>query len=474
MKFASAIFFVCGAVALPAEEAMAMATPRGTMFAAVPEPPKEPQCSNCLSPTCNWDTEEYRFDGKRGECVLVRGKEKPTWYSLEEGTCHIAGGNATHLQFDLRARFGIAFTSIPYKLVLDPHEQVAFSNLSNFEDQQVALLVRRAGANQEDILHLGALRVASDGSGVLVGERLHGVDRVENTGEYPCVLGSVQQQNAYSAVGVGTCTIDGEGGIDIDIDYAKPFKASRVNTLFPLEFFDGTNAAIFSATGGYDVITIDHANRTRLSGQAHFSTRVGTWTTPLGPGTEVADKCFIFIDDKAVKTTDEIHQAMRDHCRGDMDCTGPDWLVGSKCLREGCKCFTWDTDCGEGLVCEFVEQASSPLNELGNMVKAQNPITAPLNGLIGGFSAWVTGGFRVCMPYTTADTVANIIVAVADVAIAGVLIGAAAGVIGGAGASLAISPAELLAWASESSEEVGSWTDASMSAQDLFAWVGVS
>jgi len=315
---------------------------------------------------------------------------------------------------------------------------------------------------------------------------------VENTGEFDCVLGSVQQQNTYSAVGVGTCTIDGEGGVDIDIDYARAFKASGVNTLFPLEFFDGTNAAIFSATGGYDVLTIDHANHTRLSGQAYFSTRVGTWKTPLGPGTEVADKCFIFIDDKAVKTTDEIYQAMRDHCKGDLDCTGPDWLFGSECLREGCKCFTWDNSCGEGLVCEFVAQASSPLNNIGNMIKVQNPIIAPFYGLIGGFSAWATGGFRVCMNYTKADKTANLIVAIADVAIAAVLIGAVGGVLlggaggsalaagemgGAAGTSAGVSAGEFFAWVGESTDIVGeslsAWTTESMSSAELIAMVAV-
>ena len=438
-------------------------TERSTLFAPMVS---EPQFT--ISPTCNWDTEEYRFDGQNGECVHVRGGdgEKPLWYTLEEGTCDVVSGNATHVHFNIRAESGIAFTASPHKFVLDPHEQKALSNVTHFQDQQVSLLVRQPG-DREDTLYLGTLHVTSDSLGMLVGERLHGADH-DVAGEFSCVLGSVQQENAYSAVGVGTCTSDGGGGVKMDIEFARAFKASGAKPRLPLSFFDGVNAAIFSPTGGYQVLTIDHINNdNQLSGQAYFSTHMGTWETPLGPGTKSTGACFIFVDDKVGKTTSQVKAAVNEYCQRNNECSY--FWEGDDCLREGCACYTWSGgNCGDGLKCEPLGMGSAPLNTVGNAMTAAGPaglVLKPFEGIIQGFAAWVTDGIRVCQPYTTADRVANVIAGIADVAVVAVLIGAAAGYIGLAagsaageagviaGAENAISGAELFQWSADGEAE---------------------
>ncbi|KAL7443069.1 hypothetical protein ACHAXM_008737 [Skeletonema potamos] len=275
-----------------------------------------------VSPNCDFGNKEvFRFDGKNGECIAAA---PPTvnieWYGLQQGECNVISVTATRLEFKIeRAETGILFSAIPNKFVLDPKNANEFSDLSHFKEKSIAVLINPNPANaledKEHVLFVGILQeVTQEGIGIVVGKRMHGSDITEedlatvSSTSLPFVLGSVNQTSSWSAVGVGTCTTDGVGGLSIKVDDFVGFTDTSIDPDFRMEMFNGVNAAAFSPELGYDVFTITEAKGDlnwlpgddqsgSVTGDIYFSTKIGTWDTPLGPTNIVSETCFVFVDD---------------------------------------------------------------------------------------------------------------------------------------------------------------------------------
>jgi len=249
--------------------------------------------SYILAPYCDWSQgETFIYDGNNGECIVPPSahKERPLWYSLEEGTCNVLQVNSTHLEFDVhRTETGILFSSVPHKYVLDPEESDKFSDLSLFKDKAVSILIK--GGDIGEILFVGVLDMTAEGNGLITGKKIHGeLDLTHDSSTtYSFVLGSVDRVRAWSAVGLGMCSSDGQGRVSIEVDDFVSFKEDRIDPGFPMKFFENVNVAIFSENLGYEVFTIDKVDTDywtpesphtgSIEGSTYFSTRIGAWDT---------------------------------------------------------------------------------------------------------------------------------------------------------------------------------------------------
>jgi len=321
----------------------------------------DPDSSYILAPDCDWSQgETFIYDGTNGECVVPPSahKERPLWYSLEEGTCNVLQVNSTHLEFDVhRTETGILFSSVPHKYVLDPEESDKFSDLSLFKDKAVSILIK--GGDIGEILFVGVLDMTAEGNGLITGKKIHGdLDLSHDTSTtYSFVLGSVDRVRAWSAVGLGMCSSDGQGNVSIEVDDFVSFKDDRIDPGFPMKFFENVNAAIFSENLGYEVFTIDKVDTDywtpesphtgSIEGSTYFSTRIGAWDTQLGPSSSVQERCFIFVDAEDVPTFDDVKRVAKKHCSADAECS----YVGKDCLPKFCECSTWSSNCMDGTHC---------------------------------------------------------------------------------------------------------------------------
>ena len=267
---------------------------RSLLFGSMPRP------GDCLltADKCDWDLEEYRYDSTTGGVCLAKRPTASdlTWYDLDHGKCTVESANATRLVVKFDAESGVLFTSAPYRIVLDPRVAKELSDMRHYEGKAVAMNVHRDGA--ESLLFLGTVEsVNTDGSGVIVGERLAGPDMSGGDAPSDCVLMEVKAIDAYSAIGVGTCTSGGDGGVSIAVSRAVVFKkdGERVSHV-PLSVFTGLNAAVYDKAGDYEVFTIREASQTQVKGDAYFSTRLETWNSDLGAGEEHVGECTLFID----------------------------------------------------------------------------------------------------------------------------------------------------------------------------------
>jgi len=270
-----------------------------------------PRPGDCLltADKCDWDLEEYRYDSTTGGVCLAKRPTASdlTWYDLDHGKCTVESANATRLVVKFDAESGVLFTSAPYKLVSYPRVVTELSDMRHYEGKAVAMSVHREGA--ESLRFLGTVEsVNADGSGVIVGERLSGPDTSGGEARSNCVLREVKAVDAYSAIGMGTCTSRGDGGVTIAVSQAAVFKkdGERVSDV-PLSVFTGLNAAVYDKAGDYEVFTIREANPTQVKGDAYFSTRLETWNSDLGAGEEHVGECTLFID----LSDDEVAAKMR-------------------------------------------------------------------------------------------------------------------------------------------------------------------
>ena len=267
---------------------------RSLLFGSMPRP------GDCLltADKCDWDLEEYSHDGTTGVCLAKRPTASDlTWYDLDHGKCTVESANATRLVVKFDAESGVLFTSAPYNLVSYPRVVTELSDMRNYEGKAVAISVHHEGA--ESLRFLGTVEsVNADGSGVIVGERLSGPDTSGGEARSEaCVLREVKAVDAYSAIGMGTCTSRGDGGVAIAVSQAAVFKkdGERVSDV-TLSAFAGLNAAVYDKAGDYEVFTIREASPTQLTGDAYFSTRLETWNSDLGAGKEHVGECTLFID----------------------------------------------------------------------------------------------------------------------------------------------------------------------------------
>lgn len=317
-------------------------------------------------PSCDWDQgEKFIFDGAHGECVVPPSQDadaRPTWYSLEEGTCSVFAANATHLEFNIhQAQSGIFFSAVPHKYILDPRESEVFSDLSLFKDRAVSVLVKGEGIGE--IFHVGVLDMTAEGNGMLVGKRIYGNDLEKDHDAstiYSVVLGSVEKLRSWSAAGVGMCTNDGEGNVSIKVDDFVSFNEDFIDEGFPMDFFEEVNAAIFTPQWGYEVFTIDKVENAYwfpgalhhtglIEGEVYFSTNMETWDSVLKPSSPSIqqERCFIFVDDEEPYTPAHVADVARQACDPTFECS---WL-GDDCLPDGCGCSTWSANCGLDLHC---------------------------------------------------------------------------------------------------------------------------
>ena len=266
---------------------------RSLLFGSMPRP------SDCLltADKCDWDLEEYRYDGTTGVCIAKRPTASDlTWYDMDHGKCTVESANATHLVVKFDADSGVLFTSAPYRIVLDPRVATELSDMRHYEGKAVAMSVHREGA--ESLLFLGTVEsVNADGSGVIVGERLSGPDTSGGEAPSDCVLRAVKAVDAYSAIGMGTCTSRGDGGVTIAASRVAVLNqdGQRVSDV-TLSAFTGLNGALYDDAGDYEVFTIREASPTQLTGDAYFSTRLETWDTDIVAGEEHIGECTFFID----------------------------------------------------------------------------------------------------------------------------------------------------------------------------------
>ena len=267
-----------------------------------------PSYTHCLAAkdVCDWDSEEFRHDGSAGVCVAKRPRTSQlTWYNLDHGNCTVESANATHLVVKFDADSGVLFTSAPYKIVLDPRTKAELSNMRHYEGEAVAMSVHREG--EENLLFLGSVEsVNAVGSGVIVGKRIAGADMSGGEAPSDCVLSEVKAIDAYSAIGVGTCTSRGDGGVSIAVSRTDVFKedGERVSGM-TLSAFTGLNGAIYDENGDYKVFTIREAGPTHITGDAYFSTRLEAWDTHLGAGEEHMGACTFFLDPVSPQKTCE-------------------------------------------------------------------------------------------------------------------------------------------------------------------------
>ena len=267
---------------------------RSLLFGSMPRP------GDCLlrADECDWELEEYRYDGATGACLARRPTASDlTWYDLDHGNCTVMSASANRLVVKFDADSGVLFTSAPYKIVLDPRVKAELSDMRHYEGKAVAVIVHHE--DTEDYIFLGTVvSVNADGSGVIDGERIAGsADMSGGEAHSDCVLSEVKAIDAYSAIGVGTCTSGGDGGVSIAVRRAVVFKedGERVSDV-TLSAFTGLNGALYDDAGDYEVFTIREASPMHVTGDAYFSTRLETWDTDFGAGEEHFGECTFFID----------------------------------------------------------------------------------------------------------------------------------------------------------------------------------
>ena len=272
---------------------------RSLLFGSMPRP------GDCLlrADECDWELEEHRYDGTTGVCLAKRPTASDlTWYDLDHGNCTVMSASATRIVVKFDADSGVLFTSAPYKIVLDPRVKAELSNMRHYEGKAVAVIVHHEGT--EDYIFLGTVvSVNIDGSGVIVGERIAGsADMSGGEAQSDCILSEVKAIDAYSAIGVGTCTSGGDGGVAIAVSRAVVFKedGERVSDV-TLSAFTGLNGALYDDAGDYEVFTIREASPMQVTGDAYFSTRLETWDTDFGAGEEYVGECTFFIDPAPVR-----------------------------------------------------------------------------------------------------------------------------------------------------------------------------
>jgi hypothetical protein len=383
-------------------------------------------------PSCDWDQgEKFIFDGAHGECVVPPSQHadaRPTWYSLEEGTCSVFAANATHLEFNIhQAQSGIFFSAPPHKYILDPRESEIFSDLSLFKDRAISVLVKGEGIGE--IFHVGVLEMTAEGNGMLVGKRMYGDDLEKDHDAstiYSVVLGSVENLRSWSAAGVGMCTYDGEGTVSIEVDDFVSFNEDFIDEGFPMDFFEEVNAAIFSPQWGYEVFTIDKVENNywfpgaphhtgSIEGEVYFSTNMETWDSVLNPSSPSVqqERCFIFVDDEEVYSKEHVADVARRACAPTFECS----FFGHNCLPDGCGCSTGSANCGNALHC----------------IKNDSTEWGGFDGFVGLFSS----DPRFCHKYSGSARIINgVIVAVIVLAAIALITVATAGT--GTGPALAV------------------------------------
>lgn len=433
---------------------------------------------NAFAPECNWEGGEtftFTYDGEKtnGQCAVK--PTKPTWYSLEEGTCELLSCSETELMFKIiHADKGILFSAAPLTFVLDPEESDEFGDLDHFEGESVGILIKGEDL-EEEIFFVGVLEeVSPEGYGVVRGKRLHGNDIASASSAafnatQSFVLGSVAQLRTWSAVALGMCTSDGNGLVSIEVDDFVGLKKGMIDPSKYMEFFKDVNAAIYSKELGFEVFNINEVashhwapgepNRGTISGEIYFSTRSGTWDSPLGPASSVTEKCFIFVDDTAVPTDQQVKNTMEvaiSRCSSRTECS----VWGYDCLKQGCGCSTFSANCGQDTHCTFIGTKDSKWSYFDGL----------------NLFVW---DHRYCQRYVDFEEFVGIMIAVgAAVAVTLFVIGtggigaaavgpATAAVEAGAGTTAvvegeAMTAAQLFAWAGESSG----------AGQGIFAWAG--
>ena len=311
-----ALCLLSAALANDADPAADARASRSLLFASMPRP------GDCLlrADECDWELEEHRHDGTTGVCLAKRPAASDlTWYDLDHGECTVKSASATRLVVKFDADSGVLFTSAPYKIVLDPRVKAELSNMRHYEGKAVAMNVHRNG--EENLFFLGTVEsVNTDGSGVIVGERIAGSDMSGGEAQSDCVLREVEAIDAYSTIGVGTCTSGGDGGVTIAVSRAVVFNkdGERVSHV-TLSAFTGLNGALYDDAGDYEVFTIREAGPMQVTGDAYFSTRLETWDTDFGAGEERIGECTFFVDqlDDEVNEDDYVDIGITDPPRGD-------------------------------------------------------------------------------------------------------------------------------------------------------------
>ena len=393
-----------------------------------------------------------------GECAIK--PTKPEWYSLEEGTCSVLSCNETHLEFNIiEAETGILFSASPLTFILDPEESNEFGDLNHFKDESIGVLIKGEDL-EEEILFVGVLEnVSPEGNGMVRGKRLHGDDITPASSAafatQSFVLGSVAQLRTWSAVALGMCTSDGNGLVSIEVEEFVGFKKGMIDPSFYMEFFKDVNAAIYSKELGFEVFNINEVgshpwvpgepNRGTITGEIFYSTKIGTWASPLGLSSSVTEKCFIFVDDQAVPSDQQVLntlQAGHSSCLSLTDCSS----FGDDCLGQGCECSFWSADCGKDMHCTYPGTANSKWS------------------YFDGFNIF-DWDQRYCYVYEDFDKFVGIMVAVvAVVVVVGVIVatgGLAALPAGGAALGLG----------AETAGTAAIVEGESMTAAELFAWI---